>query len=109
MPGYRAGVTIAAGIAIILLSGCKSSEERAFLAACESKLGHTSAQCDCLNDLISDGLDEKGQSFVRAIAVGDDSKAAQIQSSFGLIEGATILSRAGWVSANAPQACGVGL
>lgn len=94
---------------ILLLVGCESAEDTKFVADCQAKRGFTQQQCSCVKDLINDGLENKGRSYVKAIVVGDQSKAAQIQSSFGIIEGTRILARAGWISANSGAACGVSI
>jgi hypothetical protein len=96
--------------ATLLLAGCESSEDRAFMADCQSKRGFSREQCSCVKDLINDSVqDEKGRTYVKALVVGDQSKAAQIQATFGLMEGGRILARATWLATNAPQACGVAI
>jgi len=94
---------------IVLLVGCESAEDKQFVADCQTKRGFSQQQCSCVKDLINDGLDDKGRSYAKAIVVGDQSRAAQIQSSFGIIEGTQILARAGWLSANSREACGVSI
>lgn len=98
-----------AALSIFFLVGCKSAEETAFIEDCQTQRGYTKKQCNCLNDLISDGLDDKGQRYVRSVVIGDQSAAAKIQSSFGLIEGTTILARASWIATNSEQACGAAM
>lgn len=98
-----------AALITLFLTGCDSAEDKAFVADCQSKRGFTQQQCSCVKDLINDGLEDKGQRYVKAIVLGNQSKAAQIQSSFGIFEGTGILARAAWISANAVQACGISI
>ncbi|MEZ5731315.1 MAG: hypothetical protein R3D97_03205 [Paracoccaceae bacterium] len=103
----RLDLVLGAGVA--LLAACDSAEDKEFLAACEAKAGMSSKQCSCLNDLINDGLEDKGRAYVKAIVIGDQAKVAQIQSTFGIIEGSQILARSAWIATNAPQACNVSM
>lgn len=91
----------------LALSGCKSSEDKEFLANCETDRGMSGQQCSCLNDLVNESFEDKGRTYMKALIVGDQSKAAQIQTTFGIVEGGQILTRAAWFAANAPQACNV--
>lgn len=105
-PGRRFRLALAL-MALAGVTACKNAEEKAFIADCQGKRGLSESTCSCVNDLINDQLEEKGQRYVRAIFLGDKQETARIQASFGLMEGPAILTRAGWLAANSKAACGV--
>jgi hypothetical protein len=107
----RRRATAALGLFVVLsIAGCESAEDQAFMSDCQSRRGFSEAQCSCVKDLINDSVpEEKGRTWLKALVVGDQSRAAQVQSTFGLLEGGRILARSGWLATNAPQACGVTL
>lgn len=94
---------------LMALSSCGDNGSSEFIASCQAERGFSETECSCVDGLITNGLEEKGVAYVRAIILGNNSEAARIQSSFGLLEGSEILARSAWIAANAPQACNVAI
>lgn len=89
------------------LMGCKEEADSAFMAKCRSNTSFTSTQCSCISTVINQNLPEPGNSYVKALILGDEAEANRLYARIGMLQRAHMSGHAGAAVRRASTECGV--